>query len=93
MLKIGDLVRIYRKNDKLDKQHISIWSKQRYMVTDTIKDKGQTFYKTRWNDVNHFTKNSLHLNFYYHILDLVIRKQFVMSKACGLSNVVNVGDE
>ena len=49
-IKVGDQVRIYRKKDKLDKQHTSVWTKQRYTVEGITRENDQQFYKTTWNN-------------------------------------------
>ena len=49
-IKVGDQVRIYRKKDKLDKQHTSVWTKQRYTVEGIVRENDQNFYKTTWNN-------------------------------------------
>ncbi len=48
--KVGDQVRIYRKKDKLDKQHTSVWTKQRYTVEGITRENDQQFYKTTWSN-------------------------------------------
>jgi hypothetical protein len=45
-LEIGDTVRYFRKKDKLDKQHISTWSTNKYEIEEIINQNNQTFYKT-----------------------------------------------
>jgi hypothetical protein len=49
-IEIGDLVRIYKKKDKLSKQQVSVWSKQRYTVEDIITENNQKFYKTTYQN-------------------------------------------
>lgn len=49
-IKVGDLVRVFRKKDKLDKQQKSVWTKQRYTVENIIKENNQNFYKTSYSD-------------------------------------------
>ena len=51
-IEIGDMVRIYKKKDKLSKQQVSVWSKQRYTVDDITIDNNQKFYKTSYNKNN-----------------------------------------
>ncbi len=41
-IKVGDQVTIYRKKDKLDKQHTSVWAKQRYTVEGIPRESDQS---------------------------------------------------
>ncbi len=50
-IKVGDQVRIYRKKDKLDKQHTSVWAKQRYTVEGIIRETDQNFYTISNNNL------------------------------------------
>ena len=45
-IKVGDQVRIYKEKDKMDKQHTSVWTKQRYTVEGIVRENDQNFYKT-----------------------------------------------
>ena len=49
-ISIGDTVRIFKKKDKLDKQHISSWTENKYEVEDIIDSFGQKFYKIKGRD-------------------------------------------
>ena len=51
-IEIGDMVRIYKKKDKLSKQQVSVWSKQRYTVEEITIINNQKFYKTSYNKNN-----------------------------------------
>ena len=51
-IEIGDMVRIYKKKDKLSKQQVSVWSKQRYTVEEITIINNQKFYKTSYNKLN-----------------------------------------
>lgn len=42
---IGDMVKVYRKKDKLDKERLSLWSKDNYKVEGITESMGQKFYK------------------------------------------------
>ena len=44
-VKVGDYVKVYRKKDKLDKERLSLWSKDRFKVVDIVESMGQPFYK------------------------------------------------
>ena len=44
-VKVGDMVRIYKKKDKLDKERISLWSEEVYKVEGINESMGQEFYK------------------------------------------------
>ena len=44
-VKVGDMVRVYRKKDKLDKERVSLWSKDAYKVENIVESMGQDFYK------------------------------------------------
>ncbi len=48
-IKVGDQVRLCRRKDKLDKQHTSVWTKQRYTVEGIARENDQNFYKTSNN--------------------------------------------
>jgi hypothetical protein len=43
-VKVGDMVRVYRKKDKLDKEHISTWGDKRYKVNSITETFGQNYY-------------------------------------------------
>ena len=42
---VGDMVKVYRKKDKLDKERLSLWSKETYRVERIDESMGQKFYK------------------------------------------------
>ena len=42
---VGDHVKIYKKKDKLDKERVSNWSKEKYAVEAIDESMGQKFYK------------------------------------------------
>jgi len=42
---VGDMVKVYRKKDKLDKERLSLWSKDVYRVERIDESMGQKFYK------------------------------------------------
>ena len=42
---IGDMVKVYRKKDKLDKERLSLRSKDNYRVEGIAESMGQKFYK------------------------------------------------
>jgi hypothetical protein len=44
-ISVSDFVRIFKKKDKLDKERISNWSKNKYKVIDIEESFGQKFYK------------------------------------------------
>ena len=44
-VRTGDYVKVYRKKDKLDKERLSLWSKDEYKVIDITESMGQDFYK------------------------------------------------
>ena len=44
-VKVGDYVKVYRKKDKLDKERLSLWSKDKFKVMDITESMGQGFYK------------------------------------------------
>ena len=44
-VRIGDYVKVYRKKDKLDKERLSLWSKDKFKVIDIIESMGQDFFK------------------------------------------------
>jgi len=44
-INVGDTVKIYKKKDKLDKEHKSTWSKENHMVEGIEESLGQKFYK------------------------------------------------
>ena len=44
-LYIGDMVKIYKKKDKLDKERLSLWSKEGHKVERIDESMGQKFYK------------------------------------------------
>ena len=46
-IKIGAIVIIYKKQDKLDKQQVSVWSKSKYAIEETIRKNDQHFTKLR----------------------------------------------
>ncbi len=48
-IKVGDQVRIYRKKEKLDRQHTGVWTKQQYTVEGVIRENDQSFYRTSNN--------------------------------------------
>ena len=58
-IEVGDLVRIYKKKDKLDKQQVGVWSKQRYTVEDIIIDNDQKFYKTTYQNNRKLLRHEL----------------------------------
>ena len=45
-LHVGDTVKYFKKKDKLDKERISVWSKNTYEVQEIVEDRGQSFYRT-----------------------------------------------
>ena len=45
--KVGDIVRIYRKEDKLNKQQVSVWSKNKYTIEEIIRKMVNLFTKLR----------------------------------------------
>jgi transposase InsO family protein len=42
---VGDCVKVFKKKDKLDKERLSLWSKQLFRVDGIIESMGQKFYK------------------------------------------------
>ena len=44
-INIGDMVKVYRKKDKLDKERLSLWSKEAFRVERIDMSDGQQFYK------------------------------------------------
>ena len=44
-INVGDNVKAYRKKDKLDKERVSLWSKEVYKVERIDISDGQKFYK------------------------------------------------
>ena len=44
-VKVGDFVKVYRKKDKLDKERLSLWSKDKFKVIEIVESLGQEFYK------------------------------------------------
>ena len=42
---VGDMVKVYKKKDKLDKERLSLWSKEVYRVERIDESMGQKFYK------------------------------------------------
>ena len=42
---VGDYVKIYNKKDKLDKERIPVWSKEKFKVESINESMGQDFYK------------------------------------------------
>ena len=42
---VGDHVKVYKKKDKLDKERVSNWSKDNYIVEEITESIGQKFYK------------------------------------------------
>ena len=49
-VKVGDVVRVYRKKKPMDKQQVSMWLPAHYTVTGIEVVNGQNFYTTTWND-------------------------------------------
>ena len=47
---IGDLVRVFKKKDKLDKERVSNWSDTKYKVGEIYESMGQKFYKLEGRD-------------------------------------------
>ena len=43
----------------MDKQQVSVWSKQRYTVEDIIIDNDQTFYKTTYQNNRKLLRHEL----------------------------------
>lgn len=43
-INIGDNVKVYKKKDKLDKEHISTWSSNKYKVENITENFGQKYY-------------------------------------------------
>ena len=58
-IEVGDLVRIYKKKDKLDKQQVGVWSKQRYTVEDIFIDNDQRFYTTTYQNNRKLLRHEL----------------------------------
>ena len=50
-VKVGDFVKVYRKKDKLDKERLSLWSKDKFKVIDIVDSMGQDFISWR-GDLN-----------------------------------------
>ena len=46
-ISVDDKVRLYRKKDKLDKQHVGVWSHTLHTVEKIIEENGQTLYKIK----------------------------------------------
>ena len=44
-VRIGDYVKVYRKKDKMDKERLSLWSKDKFKVIDITESMGQDFFK------------------------------------------------
>ena len=44
-INVGDNVKVYRKKDKMDKERLSLWSKEVYRVDRIDTNDGQKFYK------------------------------------------------
>ena len=44
-VKAGDFVKVYRKKNKLDKERLSLWSKDKFKLIDIVESMGQEFYK------------------------------------------------
>ena len=44
-INIGDYVKVYKKKDKLDKERVSLWSKEVFKVEGITESMGQNFYK------------------------------------------------
>ena len=44
---IDDEMILYRKKDKLDKQHIGVWSHTLHTMENIIEENGQTLYKIK----------------------------------------------
>ena len=44
-MNVGDNVKVYRKKDKLDKERLSLWSKEVFRVDRIDVNDGQNFYK------------------------------------------------
>ena len=44
-VKVVDFVKVYRKKDKLDKERLSLWSKDKFKVIEIVESLGQDFYK------------------------------------------------
>jgi hypothetical protein len=49
-ISVGDKVRLYRKKDKLDKQHIGVWSHTLHTVEKIIEENGQKLSKIKGYD-------------------------------------------
>lgn len=47
---VGDKVKVYTKKDKLDKERISVWSKDSFEVTGVETSHGQKYYKVAGRD-------------------------------------------
>lgn len=43
-IEVGDYVRLYRKKDKLDKERVPVWSKDKYKVLEITESMGQKLY-------------------------------------------------
>ena len=43
-VEVGDYVRVFRKKDKLDKEHIGTWGDRRYKVDHITETFGQQYY-------------------------------------------------
>jgi len=41
---VGSYVKVYKKKDKLDKEHIPVWSTNKYKVEDITQSFGQDVY-------------------------------------------------
>ena len=44
-VKVGDYVKVYRKKDKMDKERVPLWAKDRFKVIDIVESMGQDFFK------------------------------------------------
>jgi len=43
-IEVGDYVRLYRKKDKLDKERVPVWSKDKYKVLEITESMGQQLF-------------------------------------------------
>jgi len=44
IINVGDTVRVYKRKDKLDKEHIPVWQDRKYKVEDIKQSFGQPTY-------------------------------------------------
>ena len=77
-IEIGDKVTIYKKNDKFDKEHKSVWLKGTYTVSEITEQFGHKCYKVGW--LPHLFVRSETLNIYWAIqkdVYILYRRVFV----------------